>query len=239
MRVFILSVLIELVLFSMSIDAQDIVSDTLVDLNGDGKPEIIVLKNNESFGFILSISGIQYTDSPYDNPPDRLEIIDIDKTDTYKEVLLHFPSSTDDPDDGNMILWYNGSSIFKMGDCIGWPVFPGNGIVYIDHYTGFWTQRDKYEIDPSTGKLIHVPQYGYFVGVRATVKKPFVIYREQELQHKVALLARDSEIELILYAPGNNELVAHFYLVKSQTGLTGWVKEFDVFDYLEGIPYFD
>ena len=77
------------------------------------------------------------------------------------------------------------------------------------------------------------------MGVKAKVKNSFIIYREQELNHKVAMLARDSEIEIILYDSSDNENPNHLFLIKSQTGSVGWVKESEIYENLEGLPLAD
>jgi len=72
---------------------------------------------------------------------DGFIIIDIDTSDKYKEIAVHTPGPSDD--DEYIIYWYDGNSIKEVGRVSRWPTFPGNGIVYVDDWMGFWMKRDK------------------------------------------------------------------------------------------------
>jgi len=221
--------------YSMS---QGFISDTTADLNNDHKQEKILLRTlDDSYLFRLQISDVQITDSFTYESADGFRLIDIDKSDMFKEIAVHCPGLSDD--DEYLIFWYDGTNIIKMAQLARWPTFPGNGIVYADNWEGFWTRRDKYELDKSVRIVNLIPQPAYYVGVKATVKTPFMIYREPELNHKVALLGKDSEIELLLFSWGNEDYHDQLYLIKSQTGLLGWARYIEFSEKIEGLPLAD
>jgi hypothetical protein len=209
------------VLGSYSLCAQEFIFSTTIDLNNDNETEAVFVENTTNpFEFRLSIGKTEVLGKFDDGELDGFKVIDINKYDKYKEIAVHTAGSSDD--DEYMIYWYNGEEIIFMDRLSRWPTFKGNGIVYVDGWVGFWTDRDKYVLDDITRKLKLVEQFAYYVGVTIIVKKGFKIYKEKELINEVALLSKDSEIELILCDKMNQLFYEHKYLIKSKSGLLGW-----------------
>jgi hypothetical protein len=217
--------------------AEELFFKTSVDLNGDKESENIILtKIGETGGYYLEISG-KKTEGKIGDVPDGFLIIDINTNDKYKEIAVHTPGPSDD--DEYLIYWYDGKSIKEMALLARWPEFLGNGIVYVDSWEGFWTKRDKYILNNSTRKLELVPQFAYYVGVKATVKKSFFIFKDKDLKQEVALLGKYSEIELLLCDVNYREAYDDLFLVKSKYNLIGWAGCKNVFENLEGLPSAD
>jgi hypothetical protein len=84
-----------------------------------------------------------------------------------------------------------------------------------------------------------VPQFAYYVGVKATVKNNFPIFKDKELKEKVALLSKNSEIEILVCDMDYREWNDHIYLMKSKSNLIGWASNQDIYKNLEGLPLAD
>jgi len=120
-----------------------------------------------------------------------------------------------------------------MGLLRRWPSFPGNGIVYVDDWAGFWKRMDKYVLNKQTRKLDHVKQPFYYVGVTGTVDSSIPIYAATDMKTPVANLLPKSAV-LILLNDGKEN-----YLLKSTTGLVGWVKEDTLNRHFSDLPWAD
>lgn len=194
--------------------------NTKTDLNSDGVIDEIMLKSNESSNdFVLTINGKKITGNLGDQI-DGMVVVDINKSDKFKEIAVHSPGPSDD--DVFKLYWYNGTEIIALNELSRWPEFPGNGIVYVKNWEGFWTSNDKYRLDNTTRKLIHVEQFAYYIGLKITIKKGFKIFKEKDLKNEVALLNDNSEIEIILCDKKGYDYDDYKYLIKSGTGLLGW-----------------
>lgn len=81
------------------------------DLNGDGKKDVIKYERIGD-GFILSVNDKSIS-SNYYNLADSFAIVDIDKKDKYKEIIIsdYGPSN----DDESAFYYYNGKDIIYMG----------------------------------------------------------------------------------------------------------------------------
>jgi len=220
------------------LSAQNFTFSSKADLNSDNKAEIIKLERiTNPNGFKLIVNNKEVIDEFSDGEPDGFKIIDIDLQDEYKEIAVHTSGPSDD--DEYMIYWYDGENIILINHFMGWPVFNGNGIVYLDKWMGFWKCRDKMVFDKTTHVLNPVPQFAYYVGVKAKVQKGFPIYKETDLINKVATLSTGSEIELLICDKSNRKYFDHRFLIKSVTGLTGWSDLNTIQENTEGLPWAD
>ncbi len=95
------------------------------------------------------------------------------------------------------------------------------------------------ELTVNKRKLKLVEQFAYYVGVKVKVKKGFIIYKEKELNNKVALLSKGSEIELILCDKTDKKYFNYIYLIKSESGLLGWSEFRQIQENTEGIQTAD
>jgi len=235
---FILFLLVFLLVTDIVLKAEEFIFKSSTDLNGDKVTEKISLTNIEgTCEFYLEVSGKKVKGELFSGIPDGFIIVDIDQYDKYKEIAVHTPGPSDD--DNYLIYWYNGDTIKETAYLSRWPKFLGNGIVYVDGWLGFWSRRDKYVLNNSTRKLDHVPQYAYYVGVKATVKNNFPIFKDKELKEKVALLSKSSEIEILLCDMDDREWSDYIYLIKSKSNLIGWASNQDINRNLHGLPSAD
>jgi hypothetical protein len=160
-----------------------------------------------------------------------MEIIDIDKSDKYKEYGSHRRAPA-------MIMKISSTgmmgknSSYRKSICIHATIISGNGFVYTSYWAGFYIRTEKYQYDPSSRSFTRIPQYAYYVGIKVNVLKPFTIYADEVLKQKVALLSKDSEIDIILERC-TDALSGNILLIRSQTGLIGWVKEEGITEFLQ------
>lgn len=204
---------------------QGLVQSTRADLNGDGKPEAISVKWNENNGspdFVLTVGSATHR-MKVGAEVQGLSILDVDSSDTLKEVAVH--TGMTDTDSIAILFRYDGKSLKPMGSVPALTEVKGNGIILSDSWRGFWNSRDKYVVEPKTEKLTLVPQEFYYVGQEATVRESFPITQTRSDKKPVAQLAVGSRIQVVIATrvpvPGGPH-TALVYLVKSSTGLMGW-----------------
>jgi hypothetical protein len=235
---FILLIMTLLFKTGFPLKAEEFNFQSSTDLNGDNILEEINLTNiDETTEFSLEISGEKIEGKFNEGSADGFIIVDIDKNDKYKEIAVHTPGPSSD--DEYLVYWYDGENIKETARLSRWPKFLGNGIVYVDGWLGFWSRRDKYILNKSTRKLEKVSQYAYYVGVKATVRSSFTIFKDKELKEKVALLSKNSEIEILVCDMDDREWRDHIYLIKSKSNLIGWASNQDIYNNLEGLPMAD
>lgn len=221
-----------------TLNAQDFIFTTTIDLNSDNKTEIVKVEITDNpYEFRLLIEKKEVLGKFNDGDTDGFKVIDINTHDNYREIAVHTPGSSSD--DEYMIYWYDGKDIIFMDHLSRWPTFNGNGIVYLNNWEDFWSSRDKYVLNNSDRKLKKIEQFAYYVGITVKVKKGFVIYKEKDLSNKVALLSEGSEIMLILCDKTNKEYFNYKYLIKSKSGLLGWSDFKQIQENTEGIQTAD
>jgi len=216
--------------------AQDFVFSIKTDLNSDNQTEMIKLeKTGKQFGYKLTINNQETLGAFEMEETDGFKVIDIDTQDQYKEIAIHSSGPGDDMNDNfYFIYWYDGAAVFLIGQLNGSAIFNGNGIIYLDKWEGFWTSREKYVLDKNSRKISFVRPFGYYVGVKGKVKTSFTIFQEQALKNKVAVLNVGSDIEILLC-----DKVEYRYLIKSQSGLLGWISNNDISERIDGLPWAD
>ncbi|MBN1414864.1 MAG: hypothetical protein JW973_07175 [Bacteroidales bacterium] len=220
------------------LQAQLFVFSAETDLNGNGKAEKIKLEQNEyPNGFRLWIDDKETINRFNNGEPDGFMLVDIDTKDNYKEIVVHTPGPSDD--DEYMVYWFDGEKISLIDFFPGWPVFNGNGIIYVDQWNGFWTSREKIVVDKINRVPHWIEQFAYYVGVKARVKKGFLIYKETDLINQVAILSDGSEIELLVCDKTNREYFDYRYLIKSAAGLIGWADFNHISENTDGLPLAD
>lgn len=192
-----------------------------VDLNGDGKPDTIAVKAIAPAGtFRLTINDQSIT-GKLSNPTDGLVVVDLLRGDKLQEIDVHTPGPSDD--DQHRLFWYDGKTIRPASPLLmRWPEFNANGIVYMNDWMGFWEQTDKYVLNTKTHMLEKVPQEFYYVGKEAKVEKSIPICQTRGNNKVVANLLPKSTVQVLIYSNG-------WYLLKSSTNLTGWIREKEIY----------
>jgi hypothetical protein len=102
------------------------------DLNGDGKKDVIQYRRT-SDGFILSVNNKSVSSSYY-NLADSFAIVDMDKKDKYKEIIISDYGPSDDSE--SAFYFYNGKDIIYMGTT--GALFEGG--LKIDGSGEFWAE---------------------------------------------------------------------------------------------------
>lgn len=215
---------------------QDLLQQAEVDLNGDGKSERITFNIDPKAGkFTITVAGSSQSGKfESANPPEGFAIVDIDKEDKYKEIFVRCWGDNDIYE--NYIFAYDGKTLNRIGQFTGEVEFPGDGIVRVKTWEGFWKIHNKYVLERPKHTLKKVPQEFYYVGVSATVKKTFPIYATRKDQTMVANVKPGSGVIILLCAPFQEN--PKWYLLKTDTGLIGWIKGKIINqDNLDGIPW--
>ena len=219
--------------------SEGILKNALADLNGDGQPERITIEPDAKSGMFLLKIGNQSirggTDDSESEPAEGFEIVDIDNTDRFKEVVVHPPGACEMCGQQTYIYGFD-KNIRKVGQLGKSVEFPGYGIVLENDWQGFWVSRTKYILDDKSGLLKPVPQPYYFVGLNATVKKSFPIYRNQKRSKEVVANLKQGSTFMVVAAEYKTE--PKWYLVKSETGLMGWISVDSLsYENTEGLPW--
>lgn len=200
------------------------------DLDGDGVKERITLRIlSDSNDFELRI-GDATVRGRLNRWIDGFQVIDLDTRDRVKEVAVHTPGLSDD--DEYRLYCYDGKAVREVGYLTRWPKFAGQGIVYVRDWKGFWDQTDQHVLDAQTHTLRLTPQEFHYVGVTATVSKSVPILETREGKDIVAQLAPGGKAVILLNA-------GKWYLVKSATGMLGWIEEEAVRANFSGLPFAD
>ena len=216
---------------------------TVADLDGNGKKEkiwITTVKEDKNHGehFILHIdkaSVIIHAEKLL-----RFVIIDIDRSDKYKEIDVQTNSGGDGTD--HRIYWYDGKNINEIDKLYLKVDYKGNGIVLNSTWTGNVMITEKYVLDKKTRKLKKIPQEMYYVGSPHKVLISFPVFYSRHSNEVVANVERNSNILVLAYAPnpvdpktGDSDIMYDWFLVKTQSGLLGWVQLQTLAQYVEGM----
>ncbi|WP_375755663.1 hypothetical protein [Corallococcus exercitus] len=216
------------------------VTSASVDLDGDGKPEAVSFTAGKDGQFTLKAGAATLQANASGNDVSGFTVVDLDTGDKWKELLVHSLGNTDD-DHRFFLYGYDGKALKSLGDVHALTEAKGNGIVLVDRWMGFWQKRDKYTLDRKAWKLVHVPQELYAVGVdasaagvEATVKKSFPLAQGRTGSAVVATTAQGSKVRVLAASvPAKGEV---WYLVKSSTGLLGWVRGNVLVESTDGLP---
>jgi hypothetical protein len=219
------------VLWAETIDRRVTFSE---DLNSDGSKEDITVtftgeKGRDMHDYIININDEEYKGSfPYDGIVSA-EIIDIDKGDGQKEILVRFDGETDDVLESFFIY---DSSIKKMGEVWGSSVskIPGDGIVTIFQWMGFWSRDARYRLERSV--LVPIVEE-YKLDIKSNVAETMVLRAAPSAGSRIsATLDAESKIELQkvtivsdkCFTSDGNERDCEWYYIESEDGESGWIE---------------
>lgn len=111
----------------------------------------------------------------------------------------------------------------------GEVTFPGNGSALQKVWMGFWTRTLKHEVTAAEGLRLLEPEF-YHVGVKGRVLKTFELKLNRKDGGVLARPRVGSDVELLAYhrdpakSNGEDDEISDWYLVKTETGLMGWVQ---------------
>ncbi|MBN1572415.1 MAG: hypothetical protein JW984_04380 [Deltaproteobacteria bacterium] len=220
---------------------EEVMKTANADLNGDGIPDKISFTLNRAMGgFALFVNETSVIGKFKDADINGFFVVDVKRYDPYKEIAVI--SYGEGYDYEYLLFRYDGSTIKEMGGFSGLPSYSGNGIVMVNIWMGFWSMKEKYLLDDSSGRLNHVSQELYYVGIEATVKESFPVYKTRGEKNVVAETLPTSKILIIACDPSpkcedGGDFFCDWYLVKTNTGLIGWVRLKTLSDKLESLPW--
>lgn len=206
------------------------------DLDGDGTPEAIAVKWKDGDEAFVLTAGPATLRGKADSEVHGLSIIDIDSGDKRKEVAVHMGMT--DSDRLTLVYAFDGKSLKELGRVHALTEVKGNGIILSDTWETFWNRRDKFALDARAGRLAPVPQELFYVGQEATVRESFPLTHSRTDKKPVATLAAASRILVLAASPvpaRGGRSTSYVYLVKSSTGLLGWVGQDTLLSKTEGL----
>jgi hypothetical protein len=188
------------------------------DLDGDGKPERILLD-----GDTVRV-GEARAECGSDSFPCEVEVHDLTAGDKQKEVAI---CSFGPRDDRSCALFaYREGSLNPLPFAFPEDTWPpsrietkGNGIALAKNEGRLYTRVDKFT--HSGGKLAYVAQAGWYVDRPVKVDRTFPITTKPGGGTRVAGVRPGSTITVLL----ESAEVKQWYLVHISSGLTGWVSE--------------
>lgn len=240
------------------VESADLVKKAVVDLNADGTRETVSIDIEVHKGefalstgdYTLHVNSIAVKGRLREGV-DGFFIADIDPSDKFKEIAVHTSGPSDDF--GIHLYWYDGKNVKDMGEIDGSASFPANATVLSDTWQGFWLMRNKYALDKKTRELKKVPQDLYWVNTTGHVGKGFPIYTSRQDSIVLANLKQGSEILVVACDPsptkcrecklpeGETENFCDWecdwYLVRSTTGLLGWVRLKTLSECVHDLPW--
>lgn len=108
--------------------------------------------------------------------------------------------------------------------------FPGNGSLVARGWMGFWMKTEKYVFGKNL-ELSKVAQEFYSVDVEGTVLKSFPVYQTRKGDAVLANTREGSKFKILLWDPAsrkpdpeNDNMDNDWYLIRTETGFTGWVR---------------
>jgi len=225
------------------------------DLDGDGTEETITLEYKPDFGdYILTID-IANAEGWLEPYLLGMELIDIDTSDDRMEIAVE----TAGPSDDYETIYYTlvNNRVEEIGHVYGYATEEGNGDVHSDVWMGFWARTDVHRLDPSTGLLEHINQeivavMGWYDGVESgiecTVLEPFPIYVYPDGEDVIADLEEDNRFSILacyftdpVFPPEGTwrDIYADWYMLRTESGITGWAQLGDFRDKVDGTHWAD
>ncbi|MFH0778592.1 MAG: hypothetical protein V2A71_08180 [Candidatus Eisenbacteria bacterium] len=206
-----------------------------VDLDGDGRLDYLTVvcfgkpgAHAEYHGFVVAVNGmtIEGSGSYLDG---KIEIVDIDSTDKFKEIAI--PESGPSDDYGVHVVRYAGRVPAILGHVPGalyWNnevVFDGSGVVKGScrgRILDTWFSRCEFRLGES-GQLVSIPKDLYEMNRRVKLKVDLPIQKSRSDTTRVAVL-REGDSAVILQT--DNE---KWCLIEGKGGTKGW---FEVENYV-------
>ena len=204
------------------------------DLNFDGsKEEIEISFSGEDeydlHEYIIKVDDLVYKGKFEYEGVASAEIIDIDRSDKQKEILVRLDGQTDDVIDYFFSL---DGSIIKIGEVPGssYSEMPGDGTVIMNEWMGFWSRDKKYRLEKSV--LVPIREE-YKIDVNSRLAETMVLHSSPSNGSGIsAELKPDTEIKLTAVKIFGDECTTadgykhecEWYMVESADGMRGWVE---------------
>lgn len=192
------------------------------DLDGDGELDTIDLELSDYDKCYLTINDQGVRQTSEIEPWDGFSIVDLDKGDPYKEIIIHEfgPNIIHN----QAVFKYDGRWIYKLGDFSGTVILPGNGELWEINWIGFWPSIDKYVLRKNGKEMLWSKQPLYYVGVQAEVMATFPVYSERKGDQELIQVLKGEKVEILLCYKDRSSWNS-WYMVRTEKDLLGWVDE--------------
>lgn len=207
-----------------------------VDIDGDKKPELIVMSisgSGDFQDFTVRINDATYTDKFFvvDGNLPELHIIATDYNRSSRQLLI----KTSEPAWCNFhLLSYSNHKLYYLlkfksdGDCES-PQPHGNGTLSVKHWEGFWWRVETYRLDPTGTKLVLIPKDIYSVDITAASKNDFALEKDDCERTNVKAGAF---LRIEKYDPRKLR-----FLLRTSDGVCGWLQKAELNNKVAEIPY--
>ena len=242
--------LLTFLIFALTFPAYSQGLDTTIkyDLNFDREEETIRLTYNESAQeFKLKINNDEFTGKYSDAYDAGIEIIDINRNDNLREVLVkgYGPS---DQSDMYFFQFING----RITQCGHLPSnfgieATGNGKLTEYAWMGFWTAKFRYEFDSKNKTITKIEDEFYDVDQPCEVKESFDLLKDRSDNSEVTFkLKPGTKITLVKaditeVCPSNDgsndDFFCDWFLIKTSDGKKGWCRLKNFYEKVDGLVW--
>ena len=243
-----MKILFTLLLFVLTVSSHSQIKDTTlnIDLNFDREDEKISCSYNEgTLEFTLKINNAKDNKKFMDSYDCAVEIIDINKNDNLKEVLVKGYGNSDQSDmyfyqyiDGKIVPCGHLPSNFGIE-------VTGNSKITEHAWMGFWTAKLNYDFDSKKKTITKIEEEFYDVNQECEVKSPFklLVKRDDNSEVAVTLLPKTkltivkADISPVCkYEDGtDDDFSCDWFYFKTADGKQGWCRLKDFQQNVDGL----
>jgi hypothetical protein len=243
-----MKLLLTFFLFAVTISTYSQNKDTTFnyDLNFDRVEEKISCSYSEAAQeFTLRINNESVSGTFYDASMYVVEVIDINRNDNLKEVIVKGYGNSDQLDmffyqyiDGKIIPCGHLPSNYGIETT-------GNGKITEDAWMGFWSAKFKYDFDTKNKTITKIDEEFYEVKQECEVKNPFKLLVKRDDNSDVAVtLTPKTKLTIIKadispkcnYANGEvDDFTCDWYYFVTPEGKQGWCRLRDFQENVDGL----
>jgi hypothetical protein len=208
------------------------------DLDGNGSPDLIRVAQKEA-GYVLTINGVQFEEAGEEKTTLGVEAVDIRGGDGLREVQVVGESAGGYK--WSDLYAYDGREISLLGSLTGGLSIPGTGKVYVERWHGSFATTARYELREAPRRLEETPQDLYFVGLTVKVRESFPIRLQRHRPASEIRVRAGGEVELLAVDLSGPECgqgqrgPCEVFLIRTSTGVTGWVERWKLEPNVEGL----
>ena len=224
-------------LMALTFSSVSQIKDTVfsVDLNYDKTEDKILCTYNENnLEFTLKINNASVSEKFMDSYDYSVEVVDINKNDNLKEVIVKGYGNSDQND--MYFYQYIDGKIVPVGHLpsnFGIEV-TGNSEITEYAWMGFWTAKIRYDFDSKIKTLTKIDEEFYAVNQECEVTKPFklLVNRDDNSETAVTLTPK-TKLTIIKadispmckYEDGtNDDFSCDWFYFKTADGKQGWCR---------------
>ncbi|MEO8514114.1 MAG: hypothetical protein ABI543_11170 [Ignavibacteria bacterium] len=245
-----MKLIVTFLFFALTISLCSQSRDTTIkyDLNFDGNDETIKCTYNETtLDFTIQINNAKLSGTFIDSYDMGIEIIDINRNDNLREVLIKGYGSSDQND-----MYFYQFIDGKIVECGHLPSnfgveAKGNSQITEFAWMGFWTAKLRYDFDTREKTLTKVDDEFYDVKQDCEVINSFKLLSCRDDNSVVALsLTPKTKLTIIMaditptckYEDGtNDDFSCDWFLFKTSDGKQGWCRLKDFQQNVDGLVW--